>query len=288
MLRRFFGGLLLFSLAAACAAGGQRYVASEHQSTWQVASSRLYCSLSHDIPIYGKAIFERTAGGELDFRLQVKRKPRSVGVARLVSNVPAWDHDSRARDLGQVNFKVDRAPFQFKELLARRLLLELERGLFPTFSYQDWSDGRDEVEVALSAVNVRRSLGEFLDCLENQLPHSFDYVRESRIAFGFDSSDLSGQAKMRLDEVVEYMLADPAVGTVTLEGRTDSVGFRRYNEALARRRSEAVRNYLIEKGIDPGRLQISARLYGERNPVASNRTPQGRALNRTVMVRLAK
>jgi len=84
------------------------------------------------------------------------------------------------------------------------------------------------------------------------------------------------------------MLEDRDVGRITLEGRTDNVGYRRYNEALAKRRSEAVRNYLIEKGIEPSRLQISSKLYGERNPIASNRSSQGRALNRTVEVTLSK
>lgn len=288
MLRRFLGGLLLYSLAATCVAGVQRYVATEHQSAWQVSASPLYCSLTHEIPVYGKAIFERSAGGKLDFRLEVMRQPRDVGVARLVSLVPAWDHENRVRDLGQVNYLVDRNPFQLKEALARRLLLELEKGLFPAFSYQDWSDGRDEIEVALSAVNVRRSLAEFLDCLDAQLPYSFDYVRESNIAFGFDSSELSARARKRLDEIATYLLADPAVGRVTLIGRTDSVGFRRYNEALAKRRADEVRNYLLGRGVDPSRLTISPKFYGERKPVASNRTPQGRALNRTVVVTLSK
>ena len=99
---------------------------------------------------------------------------------------------------------------------------------------------------------------------------------------------MSARAKKRLDEIATYLLADPAVGRVTLIGRTDSVGFRRYNEALAKRRADEVHNYLLGKGVDPSRLTISPKVYGERKPVASNRTPQGRALNRTVVVTLSK
>lgn len=269
-------------------AGVQRYAASEHESSWNTSSSRLYCSLSHEIPIYGRVVFERAAGEELQMSVEVKQKPLNVGSARVLSLAPSWKHDARERDLGKVSYVMAQTPFKLDQALARRFLAELEKGMFPTLSYKDWSDGRDEVQVSLSSVNLHRALGEFFDCLTSQLPYSFDYVRESRIAFGFDSSELSATAKQRLDEVAEYMLEDRDVGRITLEGRTDNVGYRRYNEALAKRRSEAVRNYLIEKGIEPSRLQISSKLYGERNPIASNRSSQGRALNRTVEVTLSK
>jgi outer membrane protein OmpA-like peptidoglycan-associated protein len=283
---RLVATLFLFSHSAFVAAGEMRYAASLHQSYWEVNASRLHCSLSHDIPAYGRAVFERSAGGELDFRLEVWRRPHQVGVARLLSTAPAWKHDSRVRDLGQVSYAVERSPFQLRGIMARRLLLELERGMFPTFSYQDWADGRDEIRVALSAVNIRGALQEFLHCLDNQLPYTYDDVRDSRIIFGFDSTELSAAARQRLEQIADYLLEDPAVRKVVLEGRTDSTGYRRYNQALAQRRVEAVRGYLAARGVAPG--QFATRTRGERRPLASNRTPQGRALNRSVQVTLTK
>lgn len=284
---RYVTLLLLASVVSAQAgAGALRYVASEHQSTWTAESSRLYCSLTHEIPYYGTAVFERRAGGELDFHIQVHRKPRSVGVARLVSSVPAWKHGGVERDLGKMDYTVASKPFRTGAVVARRLLLELERGMFPTLTYKDWSDGRDDIQVALSAVNVRSALGEFLRCLDAQIGYTLDDVRTSRIQFAFNSSELTATARKRLDQIGEYLLADPEVRLVTLKGYTDSIGLRRYNQELARRRANAVRDYLIGMGVSRETIRISA--IGERYRLASNRTAQGRAANRVVVVTLTK
>jgi OOP family OmpA-OmpF porin len=65
-----------------------------------------------------------------------------------------------------------------------------------------------------------------------------------------------------------------------VQGFTDSIGTEEYNLGLSQRRADAVRNYLVEKGVDP--KIITAKGYGESNPVASNDTKEGRALNRRV------
>ena len=266
----------------------QRYVASEHESRWVSSSSRLYCSLSHEIPIYGKATFERYAAGELGMRVEVKRRPHQPGVARLLSVPPSWKHETRERDLGQVGYGVEGIPFKLQHVLSRRLLSELEQGMFPTLSYQDWSDGRDEVQVSLSAVNIRASLGEFLDCLTSQLPYDFDHVRESKVYFSYDSSVVTTKAKQRLDELADYLLADDSISVVAMYGRTDSRGFRTYNDALGKRRAESVRDYLLGKGVKGDKFTIKLRSYGERKPVATNRTAKGRSMNRMVEVVLHK
>ena len=199
------------------------------------------------------------------------------GVEKPVS---LWKHDVMVRDLGQVNYTVASKPFRLDDLMARRLLLELEQGMFPTLTYKDWSDGRDEVQVAISAVNIRQALGDF------QIGFSIDAVRVSRVSFGFNSSELGEEARNRLDQVAEYLMADSSVRKVTLEGLTDNVGYRRYNEALAKRRAQAVKNYLVAKGVKKSHFSISA--IGERHSVGNNRTVKGRAANRVVIVTLMK
>ncbi len=277
--------LLPFGVASAAL---HSYGASEHESRWESASSRLYCSLSHEIPYYGKAVFEAEAGAELAMKLQVKAQPLQGGSARLLSSAPQWQHQRRGNDLGEVDYKRSRTPITLEQATARRLLLELEQGMFPSFYYQDWVDGGDQVQVSLSAVNFRAAMGEFVDCLAVLLPYSFDYVQQSKLYFAFAKHELSDEAKKRLDEVAEYLLGDEAVKLVAVYGRTDNRGFRHYNDALGQRRAEAVRDYLLAKGVDGDRLQIMLKSYGERKPVASNRSKKGRALNRVVEVTLSK
>jgi len=286
LLRQVLAVFCMVLLTAPVLAGEMRYGADIHQSVWRADSRPLHCTLTQNIPYYGRAVFEKQAGGKLAFYIQVMRSPKAVGMAKLVSTAPAWKHDVMVRDLGQVDYSQSSTPFKVNEVTARRLLLELEQGMFPTFSYKDWSDGRDRIQVAISAVNVRKPLGSFLECLDNLIDFTLEDVRMSRIQFGFDSSELSANARRRLDQVAEYLLADPEVRKVTLEGLTDNVGYRRYNQQLAKRRAAAVRDYLVSKGVSSGKFTISA--IGERRPAASNRTARGRANNRVVVVSLLK
>ena len=82
-----------------------------------------------------------------------------------------------------------------------------------------------------------------------------------------------------LNEVVQA-LTERAKMHIRIEGHTDSRGSDRYNMRLSNGRANSVRAYLIGKGIAAERLE--AKGYGERNPIANNRTRSGRALNRRV------
>lgn len=267
-------------------AGTQYYGAALHEARWEVSSSRLMCTLSHHIPLYGTVRFEGRAGGGLDFAVQVLRRPARSGVAQLASLAPAWKHDVPALDLGQVKVADSAEPFRFERPLARRLLAELEKGMFPTFTYQDWADGRDQVTVTVSAVNVKAALGEFLHCLDGLLSYDFSAVKNTRINFAFGSAAIGREARLALDRVAEYLLADTSVGSVRIEGHTDNVGFRRYNERLGRQRSAAVRDYLVAKGVAQDKFET--RTYGEARPAVSNATERGRAANRRVVVLLVQ
>lgn len=285
-LLRLLASVAVLLPLASTEAGEIYYGANEHQAVWKAETSRLRCRLSQNIPDYGEAQFLRKSGGKLTFQIQVVSRPRDVGVAKVVSAAPAWRHDAEARDLGQIKYSVGDTPFTYSEIMARRLLLELQQGMFPTFSYQDWADGRDNVQVALSSVNLHPSLTQFFACLDQQFVYGFDYVRSSRLRFGFNSSTLDRAATKRLDEIAMFMQSDPSVKKVLLVGRTDNVGFRRYNEALSKKRTKAVSDYLLAKGVDKSKIVISPK--GEKQPLASNQTPQGRALNRSVDITLSK
>ena len=98
------------------------------------------------------------------------------------------------------------------------------------------------------------------------------------IKFAFDSSTLDASSRARLDQVAQ-MLEQQNV-RIDIVGHTDSTGAEAYNQSLSERRAQAVRSYLLSKGIDSARLSSSGR--GESSPVASNDTPEGRTTNRRV------
>ncbi|MFD1216188.1 MULTISPECIES: OmpA family protein [Microbulbifer] len=102
------------------------------------------------------------------------------------------------------------------------------------------------------------------------------------IQFEFNSARLTPNAEMELDQVVRSLRSQPG-SRVEVAGHTDSKGNDGYNLRLSRERAESVRKYLVRGGIDSAR--ISARGYGETQPIATNATEEGRAMNRRVEMR---
>jgi len=102
------------------------------------------------------------------------------------------------------------------------------------------------------------------------------------VNFITDSADLTPESKDILDKVAESLKDWPEVD-VEVSGYTDSVAGPEYNEGLSQHRAETVRDYLVNKGVASSRL--SAKGYGERHPIATNKTAEGRARNRRVELR---
>jgi outer membrane protein OmpA-like peptidoglycan-associated protein len=82
-----------------------------------------------------------------------------------------------------------------------------------------------------------------------------------------------------LDQIAAALRAHPELD-VRVQGHTDNVGRRDYNDKLSQERAEAVENALKRRGISGGRLH--AKGFGEARPIASNQTKGGRAKNRRV------
>jgi peptidoglycan-associated lipoprotein len=97
------------------------------------------------------------------------------------------------------------------------------------------------------------------------------------VHFDFDKSNLKPEAIRILDDAVMKLQANPTL-TVTIEGHTDSIGTAEYNLSLGERRANAVRDYLLNRGIAASRMRTVS--YGEERPIADNGTDAGRALNR--------
>ena len=91
----------------------------------------------------------------------------------------------------------------------------------------------------------------------------------------------SRAAAARLDDLVSK-LSGVNLEVVIVVGHTDNVGSTESNQKLSLRRAEAAKNYLVKKGIDPNRIYTEGK--GETQPVADNRTAEGRAKNRRVEI----
>ena len=99
--------------------------------------------------------------------------------------------------------------------------------------------------------------------------------------FDFDKSVLKPEAKAKLDDLVGKTSA-VALEVIIAVGHTDSAGTDVYNQKLSVARSEAVKSYLVGKGIEKNRVYTEGK--GEKQPVADNKTSEGRAKNRRVEI----
>lgn len=107
------------------------------------------------------------------------------------------------------------------------------------------------------------------------------------VTFDFDKSTIRSSAQQTLDRLVQLIQASPA-GQVTIEGHTDAKGDDNYNKRLSEGRADAVRDYLVGKGVDEQRLRTIG--LGELRPLAPNAKSdgsddeEGRQRNRRVEV----
>ena len=99
--------------------------------------------------------------------------------------------------------------------------------------------------------------------------------------FDFDKSVLKQEGKAKLDDLVSKVKGIN-LEVIIAVGHTDSVGSDAYNQKLSVRRSEAVKAYLVSKGIEKNRVYTEGK--GEKQPVADNKTAEGRAKNRRVEI----
>jgi OOP family OmpA-OmpF porin len=99
------------------------------------------------------------------------------------------------------------------------------------------------------------------------------------VNFAFDSAEIDPASSVVLDAAADQLRECPSVN-VRVEGHTDSVGSDAYNQGLSERRAEGVQSHLISRGVAASRLTAVG--FGESQPVASNDTDEGRALNRRV------
>ena len=99
--------------------------------------------------------------------------------------------------------------------------------------------------------------------------------------FDFDKSVLKPEGRAKLDDLVSK-IQGINLEVIIAVGHTDSIGSDAYNQKLSVRRAEAVKDYLTSKGVEKNRVYTEGK--GEKQPVADNKTAEGRAKNRRVEI----
>lgn len=179
----------------------------------------------------------------------------------------------------------------------------LDLTLQSTYNYS-YDDNYDGLPFSLSKVRLNalhdaylyHSAGFVFNFGENDGAYQFKHEDEvpkeliakvnlaaKNIHFETASATIKTESISDLDSIADVLLDNPTLN-VYIEGHTDNVGADDDNMALSQKRADAVKAYLVGKGVDATRLESKG--YGETQPIADNSTPEGRALNRRVEVKL--
>lgn len=108
-------------------------------------------------------------------------------------------------------------------------------------------------------------------------------VIPSDVTFDFDSARIRTEFYPTLNGIAQTLNNYPQSNIIII-GHTDSTGSDSYNQALSERRAESVAAYLVGRGVLDRRIQVGG--AGETQPIASNATPEGRAMNRRVEMQI--
>jgi outer membrane protein OmpA-like peptidoglycan-associated protein len=137
---------------------------------------------------------------------------------------------------------------------------------------------RKEREAELA--RMEKALGQIAETRRTALGLVMS-LGEDTLRFDFDKATLRLEHRETLSRIAGVLLASKGY-RIDVFGHTDDIGTEEYNLRLSQRRAQAVRNYLVEAGIDPE--IISTKGYGKSSPRARGTTPEARAANRRVEI----
>ncbi|MEX0584608.1 MAG: OmpA family protein [Natronospirillum sp.] len=252
---------------------------------WQLDGDRFACTFRQPIPYYGDAVFYHRAGEDVSFFIETQHNRMRDGYAALAVEAPSWRPSSLARDLGYVQVTQGSRPLLVETERTLSMLAALEQGMSPAFTRQ----GRgmtEPIRLKLSPVGFKNSLPEYRQCLTQLLPINFDQAERTRLNYATGVDTLNRAHEATLNDLITYILHDPDIVAVYLEGHSDDQSSRYDGRRRSERRVLRVRDYLVDRGVDPQIILVD--YHGAQFPVASNDTEQGRAQNRRTTIRLER
>jgi outer membrane protein OmpA-like peptidoglycan-associated protein len=142
-------------------------------------------------------------------------------------------------------------------------------------------------QAAVSANNNATNANQKVDALDKASKRLVYEVvlSEDQGNFKFGKTTLPDEAKAMLDQMINQIKADPKGAYFEIEGHTDNVGDAKVNERIGLERAEAVKRYLYEQHQIPLH-KMNVISYGEQKPIAPNKTRDGRAQNRRVVIKV--
>ena len=187
-------------------------------------------------------------------------------------------HGYVMRQVGEVNVKVDELSSQLETTQERLRRNEARIGEIDQHAQEGVRDARGAAEQAMSKASSAEVLAR------GKLLYTVT-LSDDTVKFPLDHAELGDAARQAIDEAVEPLKRENRGVYLEIEGHTDSSGPSDYNRALGEQRATAVRDYLHDQlGIALSRMQVIS--YGAASPIVDNSTPEHRAENRRVVIKV--
>ncbi|BCE00984.1 flagellar protein MotY [Marinicellulosiphila megalodicopiae] len=255
-------------------------------AVWQTESSIFSCYFRQPIAQLGFATFFHEAGEELYFYIESEHEPLAKSKANLTIEAPNWRASARSVFLTEIDVQFEEKKYvKISSEFSRRMMAELIQGMAPTITGQARYQN-ESVRIQVSPASFNKYYPDYQACQALLLPVNFGQVERNILLFDPGKEQLSKDVRDKLDDIALYILSDPKVNAIYIEGHTDSDGTRYFNRRLSEKRSNFVYDYLIKKGIGSDLIKVD--YHGERYPVANNDTREGKTRNRRVTLRLER
>ena len=196
--------------------------------------------------------------------------------------------------VGEVNDKVDSLGRSVEQTQERTRANEGKIADVDTKATAAGAAAQQANAAAANAANAATAANNAAGAVNNKLD-AFDkasrrlvlevVINESSGNFVSGKTDLPDEAKAQIDQLISKLTQDPKNVYFEIEGHTDNTGGAELNEKLGLERATAVQRYLYEKHQVPLH-KINVISYGQAKPAADNKTKEGRAQNRRVVVRV--
>jgi outer membrane protein OmpA-like peptidoglycan-associated protein len=244
--------LCLFVLAgcAGLQGGSIKTYPAEYHTTVQASSDTL-----EELKI---SVIETIEDG-LKTTLKAKRPDGAPVVVKVVRI---------SRNSTEVSVRAGSGPFGDK-----RVASQINEIIYERLGHSERTDSKPEI--------TEENLD---DSADQQIAHAADEAWDRSHFFSHNSKVLSDKAKEKLDRVVEIIRNNPPAN-ITLNGYTDSYGERSYNEMISEVRANMVKAYLVDKGVNSNIIQTFG--HGAQQFIGSNKTLEGRRMNRRVEIELS-
>ena len=283
MLRTFLA-LSIFLAGPALAMAPARYVASLDESSWVLTeSSATLCRMEHEIPRFGRAVFELEAARPVRLRLESTRGFDKGTNVELRTETAGWGEPRLREVLARFETAGGRRLFNIPAAVAERVYGELRAGFRPGFLFYDDAP----LIASLSTVRFGETEAEFRRCGAALYRDNFDDVRVSSIYFEPDHEFASLQQEATaFSRMLEYLAVNPGVREIVITGHADKTGTICYNRGLSERRAWYVYDLLVMLGVDSDLLRVA--YAGESRPARPGNGDRIHAANRRVTVELRR